>query len=229
MILEDILNTFEWTPYGINCPDYITMRTAHKFLREAILDRHMYVCKVIGFDISTSAMSRGHAGTYIARHRQLCESYPEVMLHLQDKLFMTTSNADLRVTLNAGENTIGNVEFLNDKREPVRPLYLDEEVCRVIDKTCTLRLKVVYDCGYRSCQQNSKKLGSDYFPCFTDFYTGDFFRVLPPEPSGNTINVKYYNGATKEDLRLLLTNWLNAIVSGGIRKEERVWLRSFMQ
>lgn len=228
MIIDTILNKCTWSPYGITCPDVQTMRVVHRFMREAILDRHLYVNKVIGFQLSKSSISRGHAGTYIARHPQLCESYSEVMLSLSNKVFLSDVNGDILVDMNAGDNEVPKLMFVNEKQDFVKVLYEDPHVCRVVDKMCTLRLRTVYDCGYRSCQQNSKKVGQDFFPCCTDFSVGEFFRVLPPEPSGSTVSMRVYNGATWDDLRTLLQLYLKAIQEGSVRKEEREWLRSFM-
>lgn len=229
MILKDIIYSYAWTPYGIVCPDVNSMKLAHKFLREAILDRHLYVCKVIGFEIKSNVMSRAHAGTYIARHKQIAESYPEIMLNLQDKVFLTPNSKDLQCELKSGENKITTVGFMDADKNPVPALYTREDICRVIDKTCTLKLKVVYDCGYRYCQQNSKKVGSECFPSYTDFSVHEFFRILPPEPSGTTINLRYYNGATEASLKQLLAQYWSAIQSGSLRKEEREWLQNFMR
>ena len=80
MILETVLNKLEWTPYGIQCPDIMTAKIVHKFVREAVLDRHIYLNKVIGFTINTNNTFRPFAGTYIARHKQIGESYPEIMV-----------------------------------------------------------------------------------------------------------------------------------------------------
>lgn len=228
MFIQDLLTKCNWTVYGVECPDANMTAMAHKFLREAILDRHLFVCKVIGFDFTVGSMSRAHAGTYIARNKQIGESYAEVMLNMSDKVLLTTSNGDITVEITDGQNTVHNVTFENSEHQPVPILYTNENVCRVLDKSCLLKLKVVYDCGYRTCQQNSKKIGADYFPCYTDFYVGDFFRVLPPEP-GNIVAIRFYNGGTIEMLKLLFERYLQTILAGGLRKEEREWLRGFMQ
>ena len=229
MILQEIISKFVWTPYGIQCPDYATMKLAHKFLREAILDRHLCVCKVIGFEIKSATMSRAHTGTYIARHKQIAESYPEVMLNLSDKVFMTSLNGEITCGLETGQNTTHDTVFRDSEGKEVPVLFQNPDICRVIDKTCALRLKVVYDCGYRYCQANSKRIGSDFFPCYTDFYVGDFFRVLPPEPSGNIVSIRYYNGADVKMLQEMLQRYWVITQSGSLRKEEREWLQSFMQ
>ena len=86
-MLKKILNELQWTPYGIACPDAKTAHTVHKFLREAVLDRHIYLSKIIGFAVKSSTHFSVYSGTYIARHVQLGESYPELTVKLSDKIY----------------------------------------------------------------------------------------------------------------------------------------------
>ena len=78
MILDDILDKYQWSPLGIITPDAVTARKVFKFLREAILDNHIYVTKAIGFKFDSNYTARSHTGTYIARHVQIGDSYAEV-------------------------------------------------------------------------------------------------------------------------------------------------------
>lgn len=229
MILQDIISKFVWTPYGIQCPDQPTFMLAHKFLREAILDRHLCLCKVIGFEVKSQVLTRSHTGTYIARHKQIAESYPEMMVLLSDKIFLTNSNRDIICNLRSGENTVDNTMFEGPEHEQISLIYRNNEICRVIEQTCQLKLKVIYDCGYRNNQVNSKRIGTDYFPCNTDFFLGDYVRVLPPDFTSNIVQLRFYNGCTQENLKTLLEYYWEAIQAGSLRKEERGWLQNFMQ
>lgn len=229
MILEDILNTYQWSPYGIECPTHEAFLFAHTFLREAVLDRHINVCKVIGFEVISPTSTRAHVGTYIAKHQLMGESYPELMVLFGDKIFLTDQSKDISCEVKCGPNSMNQMQLVSDG-EPVQAIYVNPHVCRVLDKFCKINFKVLYDCGYRSSQANSKRIGSKYFPCYTDFSLEDFVRILPPDltPSNRTIAIRYYNGCTPEIFRDLLDKYWKTIQSGAQRKEEKEWLQSFM-
>lgn len=230
MLLQNILSNYDWSPYGIICPDAITAKIVHTFMREAVLDRHIYINKIIGFKIKSAATERAHAGTYIARHKQLAESYPEIMTMLLDKVFLSTTETEIKTMLSAGNNTTDKLEFLaGSDNSRVDVLASNPNVCRVLDKQCILQMKTVYDCGYRDMRLNSKKIGSEYFPCYTDFSLSDYVKVPPLIPGQTIVPIRYYNGMTIEKFKDILVKYLVTIQTGGIRKEEKEWLQNFMQ
>ena len=227
MIIDYVLNSCKWTPLGLECPDANVALVVHKFLREAILDRHMYVCKCTGFDVMATTQSRPHTGTYISRHPLLGDSYPEIMVRLQDKVFLTNKSCVARGSLPAGENYVDTTDFHVDGAYTIKAIAPDKYLCRVLNNNVILTLQLSYDCGYRSCANNSRALKNDFFPCNTDFYVGEFFRVLPPVFGSNIVRVNYYHGATSDVLRLLLSNWADMARNMNVRKEELSWLLSF--
>ena len=92
-----------------------------------------------------------------------------------------------------------------------------------------LTLQLSYDCGYRSFSDNSKTLKNEFFPCNTDYYTGDLFKVLPPVFGSREVKINYYKGADSSLLKSMLTDWYDTIKTLNIRKEELSWLLSFGQ
>lgn len=223
MILQNIINNYTWNPYGIQCADAHTAKIVHAFLREAILDRHVYTNKIIGFKIKAAATSRPHAGTYIARHKQLAESYPEILTMLLDKVFLNTFDDEISATLSQGPNTVNDVYFLDSNGTIVNALFTRPELCRVIEKNCVLQLKTAYDCGFRDMRQNSKKIGPEYFPCYTDFSIADYVKVLPIKPGDTLVPIRYYHGANPDMLKQILTNYMIYIQSGSVKRSEKWW------
>lgn len=231
-ILDSILFEMEWTPYGIQCQNKSQFNLVHKFMREAVLDRHIFVSKVIGVGVSTGESMKQAAGkTYIARHGSLGESYPELTVTLQDKIFMIKDTAKLSVNLENGENTLPSATFISKGKE-VECLYANPEICRALRPGVILSLQTAYNCGYRSMADNSKALvsqkSSSYFPCNTNFSLAQFVRVLPPM-DGNQVIIRVYNGMTLDKFREILINWKEKLDSGVIPKEEKEWIASFGQ
>lgn len=228
MILDRILNEFTWTPYGIVCPDVATTRVVHKFMRELILDRHLYVNKVIGFSFK-NAQERKYTGTYIARHTQLGESYPELMCKLQDKIIINSKESSFLCVLKTGVNNISDMMIANDgdANRQAHFLCTNDEVCRVLDGSPILQLATQYDCGYLHMRNNSKKLSNEYFPCCTDFSAGDFFRVLPLAVNTTLIPIRFYYDGTPEILKSLLQQYCDTVKSGALRKDDKAWIQMF--
>lgn len=227
MILSTIINDLVWTPYGIQCPNEQVAHKVHKFLREAILDRHIYMHKIIGFAIKTNNTFRPYAGTYIARHKQIGESYPEVMVNMLDKVFLNATTDYLDTKLDTGMNTLLDHQFGDLKDVNCETLYTNPNICRCLMKETIFRVRIAYDCGYRSMADNSKELGSEYFPCYTDFSVANFFRVLPISPGDTLVPIRYYSGATEQNLKDLLLKWSIYIQTGSLKKGESLWVQSF--
>lgn len=229
MILDDILDKYQWGPFGITTPDAVTARKVFKFLREAILDNHIYVTKAIGFKFDSNYTARSHTGTYIARHVQIGDSYAEVLVNLLDKVFLTSSVNDMHAEVEAGNNTLPELTFYGNKRDMSIPvLFTNPDVCYVLDKSCTLRIKTLYSCGYGSIKESSAALPSDYFPCYTDFSIQDFYKVLPMNHGEVLVPIRCYNGATFEQLRNILDTYNKTIKLGNIREDEKKWVSNFM-
>lgn len=228
MILEDILNKLTWSPYGIQCPDIYTAKLVHKFMREAVLDRHIYISKVIGFAVKTNNTFRPFAGTYIARHKQIGESYPEVMVNLLDKVFLNTSKTQLDTILSVGSNTTLNCNFDDGEGNIVDVLSTKPDICRCLDKQTVFRVKLQYDCGFRDMARNTKDLKPEFFPCYTDFSLADYVRILPMQPGTVLVPIRYYNGMTEEKFKDILGKWLLYIQTKSLKGEESLWLQSFM-
>lgn len=227
MILNYILSELPWTKYGIQCSNPNEALLVNKFMREAILDRHIYISKVVGFTIKTNNTFRPYVGTYIARHKQIGDSYPELMLNLQDKVFINTDLTRLGTVITTGDNTMQTNVFGDLRDVTVKTLYTNDRICRCLDKEAILELILVYGCGYYDMQHSSSILTPEYFPCNVDFYLGDFFRVLPPRRCESTVQIRYFNGATEEDLKDILTKWFVTTQTNCIVEEEKLWLSSF--
>jgi len=227
-LLDNIINNLNWTPYGIECNNPMTAKVVHKFLREAILDRHVYINKIIGFSIISNSVFRNYKGMTIARHKQIGESYPEIMINLLDKVFINTSSDTLDTHLTTGMNTTLTNTFGDLRDYKAEVLYTKPDICRCLMKDAILRIQVQYDCGYRSMADNSKNLSDEFFPCYTDYSLADYFRVLPmSSPNQTLVPIRYYNGATERQLKDILTQWNIYIQTNSLKKEEAEWVHSF--
>lgn len=227
MIIDYILNNITWTPYGLECGNPNTAKVVHKFLREAVLDRHIYVSKVVGFAIKTNNTFRPFSGMSIARHKQIGESYPEIMVNLQDKVFLNDNADCLDTLLTTGMNTVTDNPFGDLRDYKAEVLYVNPNICRCLMKETIFRVQLQYDCGYRSMAENSKSLGNEFFPCYTDYSLVDYFRVLPMSPGSTLVPLRYYNGATEAQFKDILTKWLLHIKTNSLKKEESLWMQNF--
>lgn len=228
MILQTILSDLPWTPYGIQCGDARTAAIVNQFLREAILDRHVYVSKVVGFTIKTNNTFRPYAGTYIARHKQVGDSYPELMLNLQDKVFVNTGLTTASTVLKPGDNTMETNVFGDLREIEAKALYTNNRICRCLEKEAILSCMLVYDCGYMHMATSSHIMKPEYFPCNVDYFIGDYFRILPPRRGDTIVQIRYYHGATEQDLRDILSKWFVAIATNSVREVEKIWLQRFV-
>lgn len=228
MVLDSIINKLQWTPYGIACTDTATTRIVHKFLREAILDRHIYVHKIIGFAVNSTKEFRPYSGVYIARHKQLGESYPEIMVNLQDKVFINTLGDSLDTVLVTGENNVIDQPFGDMRDYKAEVLYTNPYICRCLDKETIFRVRIQYDCGFKSMADNTKSLEDQFFPCYTDYSLSDYLRVLPMEPGATLVPIRYYHGITEAQFKDILTAWYVYVQTGSLKEEETLWMRSFM-
>lgn len=227
-MLKKILNELQWTPYGIACPDAETAHTVHKFLREAVLDRHIYLSKIIGFAVKSSTHFSVYSGTYIARHVQLGESYPELTVKLSDKIFLNTDADYLNMHLEAGMNTCIKNSFGDLRDYKAEVLYTNPEVCRCLVDETVFCVRLQYDNGYRSMAENSKILDKEFFPCNTDYSLADYVRVLPIQPGDTLVPIRYYNGCTMANFQDILSKWYIYLQTGNIKSEEKEWVSNFV-
>lgn len=227
MVLETILNSLMWTPYGIECGSVEMARIVHKFLREAVLDRHIYISKVIGFSVKTNNTFRPHSGMSIARHPQIGESYPEIMNNLSDKVFIGVNTDYLDTVLTVGDNDVVNQPFGDLRDYAAEVLYENPRICRCLMKETIFRVRIQYNCGFVSMPENSKVLTPDFFPCYTDYSLAEFFRVLPRTQDSTLVPIRYYNGATEQQFKDILSKWLVYSKTNSVSKEEALWMQSF--
>lgn len=225
MIVKTALEDFVWGTSGLSHPDPKLVYDVYQFIRELILDSHLYMTKVIGFYVKNRTM-RSKSGTYIARNVQIGESYAEMAVKLTDKLFVSVSGNDLNIGMECGvvraadcKTALGNGKLF----------YTNDEICRVINGECILCLKLQTNCGYRDMRQNSAELPSEYFPMNTYFNIYDYVRVLPMLDGDTHIRLKFCNGMDVETLKLLLVQYCNMVSSELVNEEELAWIYSFEQ
>ena len=111
-------------------------RRFNRFLRQAILDRHICVTKAIGvsFTNHTPSMKRAAHMVALEGYETVGESYPELMLKMQDKLFLDFTTplgnigvVPLQVVPKLGENTVPDLSFkkslMESNSSAVKVLY----------------------------------------------------------------------------------------------------------
>lgn len=224
-MINKILDEFTWVREGIMSDNTYMVSAAHSFMRELILDRHLYLCKVIGFKFTTTVSHASSGSTNIVRNPAIGESYLEVMANLQDKTFLNVGSKQAVTQLALGPNDVPTTVTVNPAKESMDILYTDPYLCRVLDGSAKLEMQLAYDCGYRSAQYNSKTVGKEYWACETDYSVQDFFRILPDFRNPKLIRINYYNGATPDILRKLLADYREH--QSALRKGERLWLSKY--
>ena len=227
MLFDLLSNDSAWTDYGINLPDQTTAKQVHKFLREALLDRHIYVTKVTAFKFDMTEHITASRKCTVGRKVVVGESYPEVLNNLQNKVFYRTGASSAIADLGTGVNSLDSVAFqFRGSELPV--LYDNPYLCRVIKGTGKLHVKLVWDCGFRDMNANSHKFESrentDYFPCYTDFSLNEFFRIPPMAQNSTMVCIRCYHNASLDAFRMMLVKWLHANNRAKLREEERQWL-----
>lgn len=223
MVLDSVLEKFDSTTEVIADSSEEAL-LIFRFLHEAIKDSHLYISKVIGFCISVPN-SRPRTSTYIARHVEIADSYPEILRNLQDKIFLTTEPR-VSIPLSVGANTMDNTAVYKS-RVPIQCRSVEKYICRSLRKPCTLNLMLSLSNGYSDMQYNSSLLGNKYFPAYTYFYIGDFVRVLPPVPNDNVVHLRYYHGFTGADLKYILDLNKALFDARNMKEETRKWMLNF--
>lgn len=218
MIVETLIKDVAWTKTGVHCDDEKLGKRLYDFLFELILDSHLYVTKIIGFQIENRS-GKSRAGTYIARNMQIGESYAEMMNNLQDKVFLDVTTPIIKVDVSCG--------IVRPADMPCKTLYKRDYICRVLDSECTLVLKLATDCGYKIMEDTSKQLDSKFFPMNTYFNIMDYVRIIPKVNSYKDIELRYYNGMSADTLKSMLVRYMGLIQSMNISEEEEKWVSSF--
>ena len=226
MILDNILSSITWTATGLQCSSYDEMKQAHKFLREAVMDRHIPIYKIIGVTITSMASRSISVGTQIARHPQIGESYAELTGNLADKVFLKVNNKTLQAAVSTGVNTLKDTAFKAYDKE-AQCFYSDPKLCQVVEGDFGLKVAVLRDTGYRSMADNSKELKDQFFPCNTDFSLNAFVRILPVV-EGTFLPIRYYNGFDGGVFRQLLSEWNDEIKLGLIKEDDKEWVSNFV-
>lgn len=218
MIVEALMKDIVWGSSGVTCPDEATGKIIYDFLFEAILDSHIYMTKPIGFSVQNET-AHNRLGTYIARNSQIGESYTEMGTNLQDKIFLETLEPIVKVKGTKGVMTCSDIQT------PV--LFSKNYLCRVLDGSVTLHLKLCTNCGYMTMQNTSKQLDSKFFPMNTYFNLGDYVRVIPKTGSYRDITLRYYNGMDADKFKSILGRYMGMIQQEFVSEEEAEWVHSF--
>lgn len=223
--LTSLLDGSTWGP-GVVIPGGVPAQMMYRFLRTAILDRHIYLTKIVGFKFTTSTPTSGNSNTSIARESQIGDSYVEMVANLYDKLFLTAANHNITVELQKGSNDVPTSQFLTSEGVQQRVLYTNPYLVRCLSGDVTLHLQLSYSSGFKSSHKNSRPLMEGYFPCYTDFSLQDFVRVLPRDryDADPGIHLRYYNGMTQEIFLTILRSYQMFIETNVVRREDQEWV-----
>lgn len=224
-MFDYILNNCAWLPDGsLVCDSVEDASNVRRFLRELILDSHLYVNKAVGFKIRTAGRAES-GGVKIARYNAIGESYIELMNNLSNKVILDPSVQHIRVELHTGINTVDSCIFKSDDNREIKVLYEDPYICRVLDdKKHTLTLDMKVSSGYLDMHSASKF--TDGFPAYVYYNIGNFVRVRPSINS-TFVTLNYYNGFNPELFKKLLEINMGRYQSAIARGEDRAWKRNF--
>lgn len=226
MLFDVLFSQVEWTPYGLQCQDAETAKKLHSFLREAILDRHVYVSKIISFTFDISNPINAGSNRSVGRNINVGESFTDIIINLQDKVFIQTNATSARIDLEAKENTLLNAKF-KDRSGDLNVLYTDPKVCRLVNGTGAMHVALAYDHGFRTMDKNSDDKPKSHFPCYTDFSIADYFRIPPMDKGSTLVPIRYYHNANSDALRSILYKWLVPDNRSNLEDEEKVWLQHY--
>ena len=222
MIVDNLLNDFTWGQTSIHVSDPKKAYIMFQFIRQLIMDSHLYVTKIIGFSVTNRTL-RSHSGTYIARNVQIGESYAEMMVKLKDKLIINTNENELMFDVKKGVIKASELPM----KDSSKILYTNDEMCRVITGTCVLNFRLQTDCGYRDMQQNSNELPNQYFPMNTYFNIMDYVRILPMMYGQTDIQFRFCHGMTMDIFKMLVARYKLLLESQYVSEEELTWAQSF--
>ena len=239
MLLDEIINaltTQNSDDIQTNSPT--EFRRFNRFLRQAILDRHICITKAIGvsFTCHTPTMKRAAHTVALEGYETVGESYPELMLNMQDKIFLdfTTSIAStgvvaLQAVPKLGENYLPTLMFKKSLMEAdtsaVRVLHTNPYVMNLLATPLVMVVHTYYASGYLDMSKTSRIMDDKVFPFNTDFSLQDYVRILPPRPGDTAIKLRYYNGMNRNYFIAILKRWRQYIETNNCRKEERLWMQ----
>lgn len=228
MLSDILMSQVQWTPYGIVCRDSEQAKMLHKFLREAILDRHVYISKAVSFTFDISNPVNAESNKSIGRNANIGESFPDIINNLSDKVFYKTNAKHAKIDLFAKNNTMSDSRFMN-RIEELEVLYINPNICRLIAGTGALHINIDYNCGFSSMSDNSATKPKSHFPCYTDFSIAEYFRIPPMEKGASLVPIRYYYNATPDVLQSILIKWLLPENRDQIKEEEKLWLQRYDQ
>lgn len=235
MILSEVIqHSAAWDSVGYHCTDAEQYRRFYRFLRQAILDRHIPQSKVIGVSYikSDKSIKRLKSFVNIEGNDSVGESFPELMLNLQDKIFLPTQAPSRTLkqyscTLPTGVHTIMDSKIQDAEQRAVPVLYTKPDMCTVMNDSVIIELHIYYGCKYMDMSATSHLLTKNVFPFYVDYSLQDYIRILPrrPEDTDNTIKIRMYNGMTKDLFIQLLYDWETALSNIDFGTEEKLWLQ----
>lgn len=224
MLLDDIVSgAVQITEQGIQCATPDGAWRVFNFMRQAILDRHIYITKAIGVQFVNDVHAKATIGgnIHIEGYYNCGESYPELMVNLSDKIYLVPSNLEvLDITCNPG---VVNVQ---DVLNAQGVLYTNPYMLRVLSNAMVMRLTLKYDCGFRTMSYNSR-ISSNMFPFYTNNSLDQFVRVIPMRKGETFVPMRFRHGMTPQKFMQILTNWQRAASARDIAKEELIWLQNF--
>lgn len=224
MLLNDILSGgVKFTPTGIQCSSETGAMKVFKFMREAILDRHVYVSKAVAVKFTNDVHSRSYTDgkLHMEGYYNCGESYPELMVNLLDKVFLVAPSQD-KVEFQCKPGVVN----MRDVMPAGRYLCENEYVLRTLTNSMTLEVMLRYGSGFSSMSKNSK-IAAGAFPFYTDYSLQEYVRVLPMMPGETFIKMKFLKGMTLEKFMEILLNWNVVMENQSAAREELIWLQSF--
>lgn len=239
MLLDEIINaivTQGSDDIQTNSPT--EFRRFNRFLRQAILDRHICVTKAIGvsFTNHTPSMKRAAHLVALEGYETVGESYPELMLKMHDKLFLDFTTplgnigvVPLQVVPKLGENTVPDLSFkkslMESNSSAVKVLYTNPYVMNLLATPLVMVIHTYYSSGYLDMSKTSRIMEDKIFPFNTDFSLQDYVRILPPRPGDTAIKLRFFNGMTRNYFIAILSRWKQYLETNNCRREEKLWLQ----
>lgn len=224
MLLNDILTGgVKFTPTGIQCSSESGAMKVFKFMREAILDRHVYVSKAVAVKFTNDVHSRSYTDgkLHMEGYYNCGESYPELTVNLLDKVFLVPpSQSTIEFLCKPG------IVNMSDVLTEDAYLCSNQYVLRTLTNTMTLEIMLRYGSGFNSMSKNSK-IAKGAFPLYTDYSLQDYVRVLPMMPGETFIKMKFLNGMTLAKFMKILLNWNVVMENRSAAREELLWLQNF--
>lgn len=236
MILSEVIQSqANWDSIGIHCTDAVQFKRFHTFLREAVLDRHIPHHKIIGVSYmrGNKSLKRMRSFVNIEGNDSVGESFPELMRNLQDKIVLfdgvpTKELMECTCTVTTGPNKLPDTVFKQkDTDITIEVLYLNDNMCVVMDDVVILQVFAYYNLGYMDMARTSHVLSKSVFPFYVDYSLQDYVRVLPPPPgdTSNIVRVRFYHGMTKEKFISILSKWEQSMANIDFGTEEKLWLQ----